>query len=249
VDLQTLSPDPDDTALLEILAQFKSLEEARDVMFKLVHSRAPFLTGDGRDEQALLASHQDYVAHLFEWSCVYVEFFKRFKKPMSPSNSKAAMLLRIYREAAYLVILIQPTPCSPISSITLGEDPRIDCNFSCHAFREGEAVIQAHFIKINSLAESLSERPHPGSGIESQPCSVSSFSVDDGILPPLYLAATKCRSTKVRHQATSPLLRTPRQGQLLGKLGVYAVAERLSAIRRCTICLWFCACTLPDHFN
>jgi hypothetical protein len=229
-NFQTLLPDLDDTTLPDIPAQFNSLEEARDVLFKLVHSHAPFLTCDEWDEQALLTSHQDYVAHLFEWSCVYAEFFKRFKKLMSLSNSKAAMLLRVYREAAYLVILIQPTPCSPDKFITLDEDPNLDCDFSCHTYRERKEVIHAHFAKISSQADSLFERPYPGTGIGSQPCSVSSFSVDDGILPPLYLAATKCRSTKVRHQATSLLSRMAKRGQVWGKLGVYAIAERLSAM-------------------
>ena len=227
---EQFSPKSDDTTLPDIPAYFNSLENARDVLFKLVHSRAPFLTRDDRDEKALLASHQDYVAHLFEWSCVYAEFFMRFKKTMSLSNSKAGMLLRVYREAAYLVILIQPTPCLPDKFITPAEDPDMDCNFSCNTYRERQEVIQAHFAKINSLADSLADRPYPGTGIGSQPCSVSSFSVDDGILPPLYLAATKCRSTKVRHQATSLLSRTAKRGQVWGKLGVYAIAERLSAM-------------------
>ena len=228
--IASLLPDPENTALPDIPAQFNSLEEARDVLIKLVHSRAPFLTRDDRNETALLASHQDYVAHLFEWSCVYAEFFKRFKKLMSLSHSKAAMLLRVYREAAYLVILVQPTPCSPDRFIIMNEDPDLDCNSTCSTYRERQEVIQAHFAKVSSLADSLSERPYPGTGIGSQPCSVSSFSVDDGILPPLYLGSTKCRSTKVRHQATSLLSRMAGRGRVWGKLGVYAIAERLSAI-------------------
>ena len=229
-NIASLLPDPENTALPDIPAQFNSLEEARDVLIKLVHSRTPFLTRDDRNETALLVSHQDYVAHLFEWNCVYAEFFKRFKKLMSSSHSKAAMLLRVYREAAYLVILVQPTPCTPDRFIKLAEDPDLDCNSTCNTYRERQEVIQAHFAKFKSLADSLSERPYLSTGIGSQPCSVSSFSVDDGILPPLYLAATKCRSSKVRHQATSLLSRTAKRGEVWGKLGVYAVAERLSAM-------------------
>ena len=228
--IMSLFSASDDTTLPEIPTVFHSLEEARDVLFMLVHSRTPFLTCDERDEEALLTSHQDYVAHLFQWSCVYAEYFKRFKKGMSLSNSKAALLLRVYREAAYLVILIQPSPCSLDRFITLGGGPDLSYDSGCKTYREKEEVVQAHFAKISSLADSLSERPYPGTGMGSQPCSVSSFSVDDGILPPLYLAATKCRSTKVRHQATSLLSRTAKRGQVWGKLGVYAIAERLSAM-------------------
>jgi hypothetical protein len=184
---------------------------------------------DRNDGKALLIGYWDYVAHIFEWSCVYADSFKRFKKPMSMSNSKAAMLLRVYREAAYPVILIHSTPYSPDRSITLDDDPKLDCYFSSPTHRERQEVIQAHFAKINSLADSPSEPSFPGTGIGCQPCSVVSFAVDDCILP-LYLAATKCRSTKVRHQMTSPLSRTARKRQVWGKLGVYAMAEGLSAV-------------------
>jgi hypothetical protein len=42
-------------------------------------------------------------------------------------------------------------------------------------------------------------------------------------------AATQCRGIKVRHQATSILPQTARRRQIWSKLGVYAIAERLSA--------------------
>lgn len=138
---------------------------------------------------------------------------------MSMSNSKAA----------YPVILIHSTPHSPDRSISLDDDPELDCYFSSPTHRERQEVIQAHFAKINSLADSLSELSFLGTGIGFQLCSVVSFAVDDYILP-LYLAATKCRSTKVRHQMTSLLSRTARKRQVWGKLGVYAMAERLSAV-------------------
>ena len=128
------------------------------------------------------------------------------------------------------MILIHSTPCSPYRSIALDDDPEPDYHFSCLTHRERQEVIQAHFAKINSLADSPSDPSFPGTGIGSQPWSGSSFAVDDSILPPLYLAATKCRSTKVRHQMTSLLSRTARKRQVGGKLGAYAIAERLSAV-------------------
>lgn len=42
-------------------------------------------------------------------------------------------------------------------------------------------------------------------------------------------AATQCQGIKVQHQATSILPQTARRRQIWSKLGVYAIAERLSA--------------------
>ena len=73
---------------------------------------------------------------------------------MSLGDSKAAMLLRVYQEATYLVVLISPTPCLPDRYIILDEDPDLKFGLSRSTHLERWEVIQAHFAKINSLADS-----------------------------------------------------------------------------------------------
>lgn len=217
------------TALPVIPLQFATLEQARDVLFTMVHSRFSFLDHDDRDEAAQLRDQQEYVELLFEWSCVYAEYFRRCKKNMSKHNFRAAMLLRVYREAAYMVLLVLPTPCTSETFITLHDDSDEGCDFTLHTERDRQEVIQAHFAKINSLADSLSGPPHVTS-IGSQPCSFSSFSVNDGIGPPLCITSTGRRSIKTSHRAPSLLSRTARKEQSISKLGAYAIAEKISAM-------------------
>ena len=218
-----------DSAETVLPTHFDTLEQARNVLFRMVRQHLSVLNSDGRDDATQLKDRQEYVEHLFEWSCVYAEYFKRCKKHMSLDNFRAAMLLRIYREAAYMVLLVQLTPCTGGKPYTIHDDTYQNWDFRCRTERDRQEVIQAHFTKINSLADSLSDHTH-APGIGSQPCSFSSCSDDDKLSPPLYLASKRRRSTKTTHQAPSLLSRTARKVQAIGKLGAYAIAEKISAM-------------------
>ena len=133
-----ISLEDDEPLFPYVPNHFNTLEEARDVLVALVHQVLPLLYHDPRDRATRFRQHQDYVAVLFRWSCTYAEYFKQFKSSMSVSNSRAAMLLRVYREAAYLVLLVDKTTSPADALITQVEDPELHCDFSCHTHQNVE---------------------------------------------------------------------------------------------------------------
>jgi hypothetical protein len=158
----------------------------------------------------------------------YAEFSKTEASPRSQRDRHASQLLKTYREVSYLMLLAQMAfheaeTGAPIVPLCIPPET-CDCHRSCRTFAERKEALNAHFARILVLAESIFNASSFLAYDEH------SLSVDSGIGPPLYLGATKCRSTKVRHQVTSLLEQSEIQTRIWDTLGVYSVAEKLSSV-------------------
>lgn len=220
-------PDPNPNV---IPPAFDSLSQARDVLFTeakwIWHTWTLFergtLAGTG------FKRHQAHISRLLQWSMAYAEYSKTETCRNDPQDRHLAQLLKAYREAAYLLILAQMAFHSPDTGaviVPLCDSPETcDCHRSCRSYAERKEALNAHFARLLVLSESIFNRSSFFTNEEH------SLSMDSGIGPPLYLGAAQCRSTKVRHQVTSLLERSEIQSRVWDKLGVYAIAEKLSSI-------------------
>jgi hypothetical protein len=105
-------------------------------------------------------------------------------------------------------------------------DPPEQCDYHkvCVDYTQRKSALNAHFARCLVLVENIIDRN------SSFAYEEHSFNVDSGIGPPLYVGATKCRSTKVRHQVTSLLEKSHLQKKVWDSLGVYSIAEKMSSI-------------------
>ena len=168
-----------------------------------------------------------HISRLLEWSMTYAEYGKLDTHKSTPRYRQTAQLLKTYREALYLVLLTQIAFHDPDGSIIQTPcQPPDGCTYHkvCRTHNERKAALNAHLARLLVLAEAVIDQ-RSYFAYEKH-----SISLDSGLGPPLYVGATKCRSTKVRHQVTSLLERSALEKQLWRKLGVYTIAEKLSSI-------------------
>jgi hypothetical protein len=91
----------------------------------------------------------------------------------------------------------------------------------------------SEFARMNSLAEKLLSNHSLESketGYETSFAAETFFSVDVGIVHPLYLAATKCHHLPTRERAISLLHRVPRQEGIWNGVLMAKVAERVKQV-------------------
>ena len=172
-------------------------------------------------------TQQFHISRLLEWSMAYAEYSKTEKCRSLPKNRQAAQLLKAYREALYLVLLTQIAFHDPDGKIIVPLcDPPETCTYhkSCINYSQRKSALNAHLARISILVESILDKQSYFAYEEH------SLSVDSGIGPPLYVGATKCRSSKVRHQVTSLLAKSTLEKKVWDTLGVYTIAEKMSSI-------------------
>jgi hypothetical protein len=225
------TPSYNDPNPIPIPKAFSSLSEARDLLFTeakwIWHTwsllEAGSLIGTG------FQRHQTHISRLLQWSMAYAEYNKlTFTNGTNQSERLPSRLLKAYREAAYLLLLVQMAFHSPDTGnviIPRCDPPEIcDCHKSCRNYAERKEALNAHFARLLVLSESIFN----DSSIFNY--EEHSLSVDSGIGPPLYLGDRTCRSTKVRNQVTSLLNQSEIQHRVWDTLGVYTIAEKLSSI-------------------
>ena len=172
-------------------------------------------------------TQQFHISRLLEWSMAYAEYSKTEKCRSLPKNRQAAQLLKAYREALYLVLLTQIAFHDPDGKIIVPLcNPPETCRYhkSCVDYAQRKSALNAHLARILILVESILDKQSYFAYEEH------SLSVDSGIGPPLYVGATKCRSSKVRHQVTSLLAKSTLEKKVWDTLGVYTIAEKMSSI-------------------
>ncbi|ETI28892.1 hypothetical protein G647_01344 [Cladophialophora carrionii CBS 160.54] len=226
-DYQSEVPDPNP---YKIPHAFSSLSQARDVLF--TEAKWIWHTWSLLEEGSLMGlgwnRHQTHIVRLLRWSMAYAEYSKTEASRANPQDRHPAQLLKAYREAAYLLLLTQMAFHSPDTGaviVPLCDPPETcDCHRSCRNYAERKEALNAHFARLLILSETIFNRASFFAHDEH------SMSVDSGIGPPLYLGATRCRSTKVRHQVTSLLSKSEIQHHVWDTLGVYTIAEKLSSI-------------------
>ncbi|KAJ9602367.1 hypothetical protein H2200_013222 [Cladophialophora chaetospira] len=226
-ELDSDLPDPNP---YKIPPAFSSLSQARDVLFTeaewIWHTWT--LLEDGSLMGVGWKRHHTHISRLLQWSMAYAEYAKTEISVKNSADRHPSQLLKAYREAAYLLLLTQMAFHSPDTGaviVPLCDPPETcDCHRSCRNYAERKEALNAHFARLLVLSESIFNRSSFFAYDEH------SMSVDSGIGPPLYLGATDCRSTKVRHQVTSLLNKSEIQHRIWDTLGVYTIAEKLSAI-------------------
>lgn len=211
--------------LPEVPEHFYSLDHARDVLFTQIHWNFWALTYEENDNLSRLASQSDRVSRLLQWSASYAKLCKTLTSRISPcqgSRAAASCLLRVCRELSYLLLILQPATTREYKAEKF-------CAFRIKSLDEAKRVetMNIHFAKLLIMADRLLDSD---SRTFERSLKRPSFGVDSGIQPPLYLAATRCRSTKIRHQAQVLIQDTPREAKLRHALGAYNVVERTSML-------------------
>ncbi len=216
-----------ETSLEPIPESFTCLEEARDVLITegqwIWDAWLQLELGNLNKFQ----TQQYHISRLLEWSMAYSEYTKTEKTGLPPAKRQPARLLKAYREALYLVLLTQIAFHDPDGNIIVPKcQPPETCTYhrSCVTYSQRKSALNAHFARLLILSESVLDQQ------QYDPDEMHSLSVDSGIGPPLYVGATKCRSTKVRHQVTSLLQRSELQKKVWSTLGVNTIAEKLASI-------------------
>jgi Fungal specific transcription factor domain len=203
--------------------RFESLEEARDVIFTeahllLEHHRQ--LDGFCPEEQ------QDYVVYSFAWGRALAEYLKGLKRRTTRAEDQRCKLLRVYREAVYLLLLMQPVsePSEPPS----GGPEAGTCPpsvYGCSAMERAK-LLHSYYVKIVSFCESMCNLA------DIDDFESHSFTIDSGIISPSWASKPPLQSTKARHHAAALLLGTPAGERLSVSLGSYTIADKLSAMEQ-----------------
>ena len=201
-DTDLISPtreDLIDSALPTIPLEFESLEQARDSLWQ--QARCCIVKSQMNNHQPADAERHAQVECLLEWSDRFSKYMKKHERGMSIKQFRAAILLKMYRETCYIILM--------------SEFWQND---------EAVAALGDHFARVVALSESLVD--NPGSKTFDHPV----FTLEMGVLPPLYVTACRCPDSVIRYQAISLLQRTNRREGMWDGRGAYSVAEKVSAI-------------------
>lgn len=208
---------------------FFSLEQARDVIVTegqhIWHAWSQLELGNIKD----FSTQYLHVSRLLEWSKAFADYAKLEQGRFCPA-SRQPYLLKMYREAMYLVIMTQLASYKPNGQLIMPpcQLPEACCNSHpvCYTYASRQSALNAHFARLQFLGEFFLD--------EQSNFTYDNYSicVDSGIGPPLCLnGSEKSGSTKLRYQATSVLGRSGHlQEKVWSKLGVYNVAEKLGSI-------------------
>lgn len=182
-----------DTATKSIPNAFSSLNQSRICLYNLFNATFDFIhsTYDTKESVDLseeppsaVVLERDHLDGLMQrWLQTFDTLLEDAGTQMGTRNLRAAMLLKIHHTTATVLLR------TSLSSEQRGFDAHLD-----------------HFKSIVSLSASLLEA---SGSLEIKP----SFSMDLGIIVPLYLTVVSCRDPTVRRQALSLLSRLslPRQ--------------------------------------
>jgi hypothetical protein len=220
------SPIEDGNAM-SVPEVFQTLDEARDTLLK--EGQHVWRVWDGLELGILKGSkiQQNHVSRLLEWSKAYAEFSKTNPRDDRRLGDRARYLLKVYREALYLVILAQVVYSEAIDETMIpfcAVPAFCTVHPACKTISNRLNALNAHFARVTILAEAYSQ-----GGPIFEFMGEWSMSIDSGIFPSLGLSGNQCKSAKVRYQATS-LLTGELQQQTWNKLGVYSLAEELITV-------------------
>ena len=205
---------------------FTSLEQARDAIITeggfVWENWRRLERGDFNGFSAQLL----HVSRLLEWSRAYAEYQKSEPGQRRPA-SRAPYVLKLYREALYLVILVQLAFHEPNGQpiVPPCSTPELCRSHPvCLRYAETTRTLGTHFARVTFRTDSLF-----GNQIRTIYNS-HSISMDSGIGAPLQLAVGRGKSTKVRYQATSLLADQELVKKACNNLGVYNMVEKLGGV-------------------
>ena len=179
--------------------KFRSLNEARIENTSLLNSTLRFVQrmvyGYFRDPFTALAAQRNLERKLENWSVAFEAFIK--DSDSSTSNLRGTCLLRTHHLMAKTFIAAAET--------------RLESAF--------DHQLSNFTVIVTSIEAILLSNVH-GESSDS-----SSFSLDLGIIPPLFYTAIKCRSPDIRRRAIALLRRAPRQDGLWDAIESAKAAE------------------------
>ncbi|MCJ1482603.1 hypothetical protein MMC06_002769 [Schaereria dolodes] len=143
------------------------------------------------------------IYRLQQWFSQFDAYLTHSSMRMNTKDLQGAILLKIYHKVAYI-----------IQSSGGSDNETIYDEFI------------SDFEYINSLATSLVEVSKTTSSSSGR----SSFSVDMGVVPPLYFTASKCRDACIRRRSISLLYSSRRREGVWNGFVTAKIAERLVAI-------------------
>ena len=221
-----LSQPASDGRLEAIPEEFTTLEEARDCIITegryIWHAWTQLELGKLKG----FSTQHLHVSRLLEWSKAYAEYAKS-ERGQSRPPSRQSYLLKIYREAMYLVILTQLSFHEPDGQviIPLCSLPETCTSHTlCHKYMDRQSVLNAQLARVTMLAESVFNQ---GTLFEVDKQSIT---IDSGMGLSLLLGPCPCRSTKVRYQATSLLTTSEFEQKVWKTMGVYNIAEKMGSL-------------------
>jgi hypothetical protein len=216
--LKSVAMDDPESGYHEIIPDaFSSLDEARNSMDHLwiviFRSLSP-ISWDGYEQkitQEVLMSINMTMSRsamrLKQWSKAFETFLRRKRLDLEESSQICIHTLRMQVLMAHIHM--------NIDYLAADYDEGVWTPF---AQEFGMMISHAMFVIKLTNNNSLSGRPKPR------------FSIDDGIIHPLYHAATKCRRRSIRHKALSILKAIPLQEGILNSMLAARVAERVVTI-------------------
>jgi hypothetical protein len=179
--------------------KFGSLNEARIANTNLLGSTMLVvrmsLFGCFKDPFTAVAAHRSLKNKLRNWSVNFENLMNH--SPESMKDQRGPRLLRVHHILATIFLAVSET----------GQE----CMFDRYV---------SQFETILELLDLIMS--HENCGKDS---NLPSFSLDTGIIPPLFFTAIKCRHTKVRRKAISLLHRTTRKEGLWDAIEAAKVAE------------------------
>jgi hypothetical protein len=230
----------DEEALSDLDSQlipkhFETLEQARDVLFTLVHSFFRSVRHNGLDESVWLNDRREYGVRLLQWSCTYAEYFKGHIPHIAGARSRAAALLRIYRQAACLLLSIQPKMKQSPEMSTLNDSHSLELDGICGTYDESDDVYNAHFSRLITRANSLLEVPKVGQFDVGRPSLV----IDSGTCSPRQVEGD---NINLYYQVRSLLPKGSISENIYATMGAYSVAEKVAAMEGKLLLAWGAAC-------
>ncbi|TGO17982.1 hypothetical protein BTUL_0013g00570 [Botrytis tulipae] len=156
------------------------------------------------------------LAHLENWNRAFESFSSTSTKRgnieiVNPMEMRARDLLRLHKTLTQILVTT-----STIHSAK---------------FNESSELLWDDFqLEFEAMVKWASDIIHTPSSIRTGGCKAASFTLDNEILQPLFLVATKCRHRRIRNKAILLLNQADRQEGLWNSLLTAKVAERIREI-------------------
>ncbi|KAK4695273.1 hypothetical protein P7C71_g2450, partial [Lecanoromycetidae sp. Uapishka_2] len=189
---------------------FASLNEARDCLdnymsYEIQSLVAAYLNRQDSENDSHEGPVQDSTTSdlLLRWSAAFDAFVTKAGPSLKPKDLQGARLLEIQYDCAKIMLSAGMPPKETVFD-----------------------AFEALFENIVSTATSIISRSNP-SGRSERTCQVS---FENGLVPPLYFTATRCRNPWIRRQALSLLSSTPRLEGIWNSAMLSKIAEQLILI-------------------
>ena len=196
--------------------RFESIEEARDRLFAEVRAiwRIDYTVLSAEN---MRREQQRHLERLMQWSVAYAGYAQVYRPNNDPLLKRVGRLLKWYREAAFLHLLLHTTEDAQIDEFGMVKcDHQAFLARSLHdPYCSRHISVQAQFARLCLLSDGLGDVPL-GNGLMIGPRNAEWK---------LHVGTSSCRSLAVRKRVRELL------GGWAGKgLGAYSIAETVSEL-------------------